>query len=95
MNEMNFSLIYQLYFRYYKQSLNPNRSLVLVDNKATHAKMLFTYRLDKVLGLRHRRDLSFMLLIQNKHSLKLEMNSNIQKHLKVRNRICVCNEGYR
>ena len=70
---------------------------MLVDNKAAHAKMLFTYRLDKVLGLRHRRDLSFMRLIQNKHSLKLEMNSNIQKHLKVLNRICVCvcNEGYR
>ena len=44
MNEMNFSLIYQLYFRYYKQSLNPSRSLVMVDNKAAHAKMLFTYR---------------------------------------------------
>jgi len=81
--------------RYYKQSLNPNRSLVAVDNKAAHAKLLSTYRSLGWTGssgsaaVTKARDLSFMRRAQNKHFLKLGMNSNNQKHFKDRNGMCM------
>ena len=68
---------------------------MLVDNKAAHAKLLSTYRALGWTGssgsaaVTKARDLSFMRRVQNKHSLKLGMNSNNQKHFKDRNGMCM------
>jgi len=79
--------------RYYKQSLNPNRALVLVDKRRHN--LLTTY---KSLGwtgshgqaaVTKARDLSFMRRIQNKQSLSLGMRGNNQKHFKDRNGMCM------
>ena len=88
----------KLFSRYYKQSLNPNRALVLADNKSSqsrHHNLLTSY---KALGwtgssgqaaVTKAKDLSFMRRVQNKHSLKLGMKTNHQKHFKDRNGMCM------
>jgi len=79
--------------RYYKQSLNPNRSVVLVD-KSRH-NLMSTYRSLGWTGtsgqeaVTRARDLGFMRRITNKHNLKLGMKSNHQKHFKDRNGMCM------
>jgi len=82
--------------RYYKQSLNPNRELVLSDRKsASRYNLMSTYRALGWTGSSGQdavvkaRDLKLMRRVQNKQSLNIGMKSNNQKHFKDRNGMCM------
>merc|ERR1712062_239273 len=79
--------------RYYKQSLNPNRSLVLAYNRSSSARysLLSTYKSVGWTGSSGQdavvkaRDLNFLRKLRNKQNLKVGMKGNNQKHFKDRN----------
>jgi len=83
--------------RYYKQSLNPNRSLVLADNRSSSARysLLSTYKSVGWTGSSGQdavvkaRDLNFLRKLRNKQNLKVGMKGNNQKHFKDRNGMCM------
>jgi len=80
--------------RYYKQSLNPERAVVLSQNSNNKHHLLSTY---KSLGwtgssgkaaVMKARDLGFMRRMQNKAGLQLGWKANKQKYFKDRNGMC-------
>ena len=86
-------ILYSL-FRYYKQSLNPERAVVLSQNSNNKHHLLSTY---KSLGwtgssgkaaVMKARDLGFMRRMQNKAGLQLGWKANKQKYFKDRNGMC-------
>ena len=78
-----FSFFYRSLLKYYKQSLNPNRELVL--RKPTE-KILDHYRGFGVSGLTHKeakkkaKDITYFRQHQQKFYLKLGKNGNNQKY---------------
>merc|ERR1712112_613349 len=79
--------------RYYRQSLNPERALVVSQNSGRQ-HLLSTY---KSLGwtgssgkaaVMKARDLGYMRRVQNKASLHLGWKANKQKYFKDRNGMC-------
>jgi len=81
--------------RYYKQSLNPNRSVVLVGSRSSRHNLMSTY---KSLGwtgsygqdaVVKARDLNFLRKLKNKQRLTVGMKGNNQKHFRDRNGACM------
>lgn len=80
--------------RYYRQSLNPNRSLVPVDKSAS-SRVISTYRAlgwtgsNRVEVMKKVRDIKFMHRMQNKSSMRLGWKANkLQTHFLDRNGMC-------
>jgi len=82
--------------RYYRQSLNPERALVVTErNSRVRHHLLSTYRAlgwtgsSGAAAVVKARDLGYMRRLQNKNSLKLGFKGNNQKHFKDRNGMCM------
>lgn len=80
--------------RYYRQSLNPTRSLVPVDRSAS-GRLVSTYRAlgwtgtNRVEAVKKARDIKFMHNIQNKSWMRLGWKANkLQTHFVDRNGMC-------
>jgi len=80
--------------RYYRQSLNPNRSLVPVD-KSAKGRFLSTYRAfgwtgtNSVEVAKKARDIKFMARLRNKSQMQLGWKANrLQTHFRDRNGMC-------
>jgi len=80
--------------RYYRQSLNPNRELVIVD-KSAKGRVLSTYRAmgwtgaSSVEVAKKVRDIKFMNRVRNKQHMQLGWRANrLQTHFRDRNGMC-------
>lgn len=80
--------------RYYRQSLNPNRSLVPVDRTAS-GRLVSTYRAlgwtgsSRAEAVKRARDIKFMHNVQNKSWMRLGWKANkLQTHFMDRNGMC-------
>jgi len=81
--------------RYYRQSLNPNRELVLASNKSASGRVLSTYRAmgwtgsNRVEVVKKVRDIKFMNRMRNKSHMQLGAKANkLQTHFRDRNGMC-------
>jgi len=81
-------------YRYYKQSMNPNRALVAVDKSAS-GRLVSTYRAmgwtgsSKVEVAKKVRDIKYLHRMQNKSQMRLGWKANkLQTYFRDRNGMC-------